>query len=147
MIACTTEKELAGSPEVLFSACEVFTLKNKENPASGAGFLLLRGHKQSGGGGRVIGPRLTTQFTSETHSPQKLFRKSKDQNTDLSCDGFRNVCLAADLFQYACAAAGRSRGAKAGKALQEQLRCLDRFPCGICVSLAKPGPLRPILRR
>ncbi len=96
----------------------------------------------------MIGPRLTTQFTSETHSPQKLFRKGKDQNTDLSCDGFRNVCLAADLFQYACAAAGRSRGAKAGKALQEQPRCLERFSLrNLCVSVAKPGPLRPILRR
>jgi hypothetical protein len=25
----------------------------------------------------VIGPRLTTLFTSETHSPQKLFRKAR----------------------------------------------------------------------
>jgi hypothetical protein len=61
----------------------------------------------------VIGPRLTTQFTLKTHSPQKLFPKFKNQIADLSCDGFRNVCLAADLFQYACAAAGASRSAKA----------------------------------
>ena len=39
----------------------------------------------------MIDPRLTTQFTSETHSPQKLFRKGKDQNTDLSCDGLRRL--------------------------------------------------------
>jgi hypothetical protein len=73
----------------------------KENPAFGAGFLLLRGHKQSGGGGRVIGPRLTTQFTWETHSPQKLFRKARIKIQTLAVRlaerllsiGFISACL------------------------------------------------------
>ena len=56
----------------------------KENPASWCGVAPTTGTQAVGGRGRVIGPRLTTQFTSETHSPQKLFRKSKDQIADLS---------------------------------------------------------------
>ena len=73
------------------------------------------GDTSTGGGGDVIGPRLTTQFTLETHSPQKLFRKGKDQIADLSCADLRNDRFASDLFQCACVAAGSGRGCKSRK--------------------------------
>ena len=53
-----------------FGKIGAFLSSKKRTPHFGAGFLLLRGHKQSGGGGRVIGPRLTTQFGLKTRLPK-----------------------------------------------------------------------------